>query len=156
MFPTKMQSYSVLRAIDRNLITDKSRDWKSYANISSCQVAARPIRSRFCLEKKKKSLSPHAEANPQQDVYTSDAKIYVAKEHERAEDWEAGTPAACCIRQECCCLGNRQPQVGIWSSRWSYCRGFRVQHTSGRSAHMVLSSLLSIPFISDSSDLAAL
>lgn len=107
-------------------------------------------------KKKKNSPSPHAEANPQQGVYTSDAKIYVAEEDDQAGDWETGKPAACCIGQECRCHGNRQPRVGIWSSRWSYCRGFRAQHTSGRSAHMVLSSLLSIPFISDSSDPAAL
>lgn len=106
-------------------------------------------------KKKKNSLSAHAEANPRRGVYTSDAKIYAAEEDDRAEGWETGRPAARCIGQECRCHGNRQPRVGIWSGRWSYCRGFRARHTSGRSAHMALSSLLAIPLISDSSDPAA-
>lgn len=38
--------------------------------------------------KKKKSLSPHAKANPQHSLPTSDAKIYTAKEDDRAEDWD--------------------------------------------------------------------
>lgn len=107
-------------------------------------------------KRKNSSLSAHAEANPRQGVYTSDAKMYAAEEDDRAEGWETGRPAARCIGQECRCHGNQQPRVGIWSGRWSYCRGFRARHTSGRSAHMALSSLLAIPFISDSSDPAAL
>lgn len=80
---TKMQIYSASRAIDRDPITDKSRDWKSNANVSSS--------SRCCLEKtnkQKNSLSPRAKANPQHGLSTSDAKIYAAKEDDRAEDWD--------------------------------------------------------------------
>lgn len=44
---------------------------------------------------------------------------------------ETGRPTACYIGQECRCHGNRQPSIGIWSSKWNYCRGFDVQYTSG-------------------------
>lgn len=155
---TKMQIYSASRAVDRDPITDKSRDSKSNANVSSCQIAVSPIRARCCLGKKKKkknSLSPHAK-QIHSTVFPHLTQKFTRQRRMIERRTETGRPAACCIGQECRCHGNRQPRVGIWSGRWSYCRGFRVQHASGRSAHMVLSSLLSIPFISDSSDPAAL
>lgn len=150
---TKMQIYSASRAVDRDPITDKSRDWKSNANVSSSQIAASPIG-----EKKRKKKIPSA-LTPKQihsTVFPHLTQKFTRQRRVIERRTETGRPAACCIGQECRCHGNRQPRVGIWSGRWSYCRGFRVQHASGRSAHMVLSSLLSIPFISDSSDPAAL
>lgn len=50
---------------------------------------------------------------------------------EKREDPETGKAAARYIGQECRCHGNRQPSIGIWSSKWNYCGGFDVQYTSG-------------------------
>lgn len=50
-----MQIYPASRAVDRDPITDKSRDWKSNANVSSCQIVASPITGRHWGKKKNHS-----------------------------------------------------------------------------------------------------
>lgn len=53
------------------------------------------------------------------------------KKRRKWRNRETGRHAARYIGQECRCHGNRQPSIGIWSSKWNYCRGFDVQYTSG-------------------------